>query len=88
LLVGFTVVLALPIMAIMLRHDGSIPAMSTCSAAISAACHRFEGDDDVCLFPVKWGTLEDTVEGNNVVGHCSFTTARDVYNPLVEHLYS
>ena len=55
-----------------------MPLVSTCSAAISAACHRPVGDKYAHLFPVKYGVVS---VGKNGVGHCCFTTAADVEDP-------
>lgn len=60
-----------------LRHfPKDMPLASTCSAAISAACHRPAEDFDAHLLPVQWGVVSD---GNR----CAFTTHRDV-KPLRE----
>ena len=36
----------------------TMPLVSTCSAAISAACHGPERDSDAHLLPVKWGFID------------------------------
>lgn len=51
------------------RHRG-MPLAGSCSAAISAACHRPEEDVDAATKPVKWGV----VSSENGVGHCCFTS--------------
>ncbi|KAL4915394.1 hypothetical protein BDW62DRAFT_125090 [Aspergillus aurantiobrunneus] len=64
----------------------NMPLVSSCSAAISAACHPPPGDEDASLKPVMWGEIrqdssasscsdEATVD-NRVEGyvHCSFTS--------------
>jgi hypothetical protein len=56
-----------------------MPLASTCSAAISANCHRHHEDFNCWLLPVRWGFVSDTEGGNN--GHFTFTTARDVKYP-------
>lgn len=63
--------------------ERAMPLISTCSAAITAACHAPEDDKDAYLLPVRWGviSLDDGVR------HCSFTTARDVEPPLEGALY-
>jgi hypothetical protein len=49
----------------------------SCSAAISANCHRPEKDEDAYLLPVRWGVVGES-EGRKI---CSFTTMRDVEPP-------
>lgn len=48
-----------------------MPLVSSCSAAISAACHKPEMDVDAHLMPVIWGEVPST-------GTWSLTTAKDV----------
>lgn len=68
---------------------------ATCSAVISAACHRPLEDGEAFKFPVQWGAVshqtgKDEVEvtGCKVQpGHCCFTTARDVERPRVGEIY-
>ena len=63
-----------------------MPVASTCSATISAACHPpLPEDEEAYMFPVQWGVVSQDAED---VGHCSFTTARDVAAPVVGRLYS
>ena len=50
-------------------HRG-MPLAGSCSAAISAACHRPEEDVDAATKPVMWGV----VSSENGVGHCCFTS--------------
>ena len=51
----------------------TMPLVSTCSAAISAACHRPAEDFDSHLLPVRWGFVD---------GNCwCFTTSKDVSYP-------
>lgn len=49
-----------------------MPMVSSCSAAISAACHSPKEDVDVARLPVLWGVVGDPQEGQ--VGHCCFTS--------------
>ena len=51
-------------------YDAGMPLVGSCSAAISAACHPKQQDEDMSVLPVKWGA-EKTVE---LVGHCSFSS--------------
>jgi hypothetical protein len=62
-----------------------MPMASTCSAAISAACHRPAGDSDAHLVPIEWGEVSrDEISG---VGHCSFTTSSYVERPTEGYMY-
>jgi hypothetical protein len=54
-----------------------MPLVSTCSAAISAACHPPEYDSVAHLFPVKWGVVTE----NEKPARCAFTTWRNVRQP-------
>lgn len=65
-------------------YPADIPLASSCSAAISAACHRPEGDWEAHMFPVQWGVVSE----KDGVGHCSLTTARDVTAPVKGKLYA
>ncbi|PVI04891.1 hypothetical protein DM02DRAFT_725568 [Periconia macrospinosa] len=57
-----------------------MPLASTCSAAISANCHRHEEDKDCPILPVRWGYVSDVEGGDS--GHFTFTTAGDVRHPI------
>ena len=63
-------------------HRG-MPLAGSCSAAISAACHRPEQDVDAATKPVMWGV----VSSKNGVGHCCFTSL-EVSRPIPGELYS
>ena len=63
-------------MGVLGKYRNGIPLVSTCSAAISAACHRPARDGQAHMFQVQWGVVSPATEGHP--GHCSFTTARDV----------
>lgn len=52
------------------RYQPGMPLASTCSAAISAACHRPPDDVDAAVLPVQWGV----VSTKNGIGHCSFSS--------------
>jgi hypothetical protein len=41
------------------KHKGNLPAGATCSAVVSAACHRPVGDKEAHLFPVIWGEVTE-----------------------------
>jgi hypothetical protein len=60
-----------------------MPIASTCSLAISAACHPPSQDQDASLLPVQWGVTD----WNGKAGHCSFTTARDLAQPIPGNIY-
>ena len=52
------------------KYSKSMPLARSCSAAISAACHRPEEDKDAALLPVLWGA----VDTDGPIGHCCFTS--------------
>lgn len=54
------------------RYNASIPLVGSCSAAISAACHRPSDDSSASQLPLKWGCI-NTDSGNNI-GHCSLSS--------------
>lgn len=64
------------------RYQG-MPLAGSCSAAISAACHRPEEDVDAATKPVMWGV----VSSKNGVGHCCFTSF-EVSPPVHGELYA
>ena len=78
-----TVVVFLGILTGFRRYPPGIPLAGSCSAAISAACHRPEGDTDAAQKPLMWGAVE--TEGS--IGHCCFTSI-EVEKPVVGRLYS
>jgi hypothetical protein len=80
---GFVFTVALILLGLR-RYPASIPLASTCSAAISAACHPPPGDEDAYLFPLQWGV----VSVHDGIGHCSLTTARDISPPQIGQLYA
>ena len=69
-----------------------MPMVSTCSAAISASCHRPPADYDAWQLPVQWGVTPEDDRGKGetklMVQHCSFTTARDVTRPVEGRVYA
>ena len=72
------------------RYQHGTPLASTCSAAISAACHRPCRDTQAHMFQVQWGVV--SVDQETHIGHCAFTTAKDVTGeeskPESGHLYA
>ena len=55
-----------------------MPLVSTCSAAISAACHAPPQDIDAYCLPVQWGVISPEGE---IPARCAFTTFKDVRPP-------
>jgi hypothetical protein len=55
-----------------------MPLASTCSAAISAACHPPAADTEAHLLPVQWGIITPEVTEPQ---RCAFTTFRWVRVP-------
>ena len=51
-------------------YDAGMPLAGSCSAAISAACHPRQQDEDMSVLPVKWGAEKDV----GPIGHCSFSS--------------
>ena len=70
----------------MRRYPENVSLVSTCSAAICAACHQPLPDDgNAYMFPVFWGEVS---EDNRDVRNCCFTTARDAKPPTPGKLYN
>lgn len=63
------------------KFHGAMPLAGSCSAAISAACHRPEWDKDASMQPVQWGVVSGSLSYGGV-GHCSITSA--VVEPVQE----
>ena len=78
-----TVMVLLGILTGFRRYPPGMPLAGSCSAAISAACHRPEGDTDAAEKPLMWGAVE--TEGS--IGHCCFTSF-EVEKPVVGRLYA
>lgn len=68
------------------RYTGGIPLVGSCSAAISAACHRPDWDQNAALCAVRYGVIPG-IGGHGGVGHCSFTSG-EVEAPLKDTLYA
>ena len=64
------------------KYKPGVPLAGSCSAAISAACHRPNEDVDAAYKPVMWGA----VESNTLIGHCCFTSF-EVTNPVKGQMY-
>ena len=67
------------------KFPAGMPLASSCSAAISAACHPPSEDIDAAVLPVQWGAVD--VVGKGKVGHCTFTSMR-VTEPVPGKLYA
>ncbi len=65
------------------RYKPGVPLVGSCSAAISAACHRPNDDVDAPFKPVMWGA----VESSNPIGHCCFTSF-EVTKPVKGQVYA
>ncbi|KAL6719469.1 hypothetical protein ACLMJK_003709 [Lecanora helva] len=62
------------------KYKPGMPLAGSCSAAISAACHRPDGDEDAERKKVMWGAVGPLNEEG--IGHCSFTSWE--VEPLIE----
>lgn len=86
---AFLTLILLAFVKVYPQGDKAMPMVSTCSAAISASCHRPPGDYDAWQLPVLWGVTPGRGgKYDKEVGHCSFTTARDVSRPVEGRLYA
>jgi hypothetical protein len=54
------------------RYNAGIPLVGSCSAAISAACHRPSNDSSASLLPLKWGCVD--ADTGKDVRHCSLSS--------------
>lgn len=73
-----------------LKLPVGIPLASSCSAAISAACHPPAEDVNASLMPVQWGAVTHIREGDadgETIGHCSFSSF-PVEIPITGRLYA
>ena len=67
------------------RFMSGMPVTSTCSAAISAACHPSKDEDpNPHLLPLSWGVVPGDEEGG--AGHCTFSS-KEVTMPEEGRLY-
>jgi len=71
------------------RYDDGIPLVGSCSAAISAACHRPSVDAMAYARPVMWGVMDADADngGGGEVGHCCFSSL-EVGKPAKGQLYA
>lgn len=65
-------------------YKRGMPLASSCSMAISAACHP-ESETQVSVQEVQWGVLEAS-DNQADVRHCSFSEC-SVSQPVIGHLY-
>lgn len=72
LVVGGAMIVALWLYAVLLRYPKNMPLAGSCSAAISAACHKSAGDVDAARKQVKWGVIGLDQATN--IGHAGFST--------------
>lgn len=88
-LLMFVVLMLLSFVMIFPNGESSMPMTSTCSAAISAACHRPPADYDAWQLPVQWGVIpKEEGDAKLMIGHCSFTTSHDVMTPIEGNVYA
>jgi hypothetical protein len=80
--VGFVLVAGTLAVAWFRKLKGGMPLAGSCSAAISAACHRPVWDVDASLKAVKWGVVKGEGVGNGEFAHCSFSSG--TVEPVVE----
>ncbi|KAI8938163.1 hypothetical protein NX059_005828 [Plenodomus lindquistii] len=72
------------------RYPAGMPMASSCSAAISAACHPVPEDAQASLRPLQWGATshgEMGEDGSEPVGHCTFS-GLPVEQPIPGRLYA
>lgn len=87
LILGLVMIIALALIGIRKFPDRTHLAF-TSSAVISAACHQpLPEDGEAHKFPVQWGVVSQD-DDERGVGHCSFTTARDVRPPEIGREYA
>jgi hypothetical protein len=91
-LVCFLLILLLTFKSLQ-RYKLGMPMAGSCSAAISAACHKPEGDENPQLKKVMWGVVKGKGETIGMwkigesFGHCSFSGAL-VAPPIPGRLYA
>ena len=78
-----SIVILLGVLNGLRKYPAGMPLAGSCSAAISAACHRSSVDSDAALLPIMWGALER----QNTVGHCCFSSL-DVSIPIEGEIYA
>ena len=84
--IGATLVIAMVLIGLR-KYQAGMPLVSTYSSVMSAACHQpLPQDKDAYLLPVQWGV--ESVDSDSRVGHCCFTTRRDVAPPIPGNYYA
>lgn len=70
------------------KYKPGMPLARSCSAAISAACHRPETDEHASTKPVMWGVVSHEFDEDlgKTLGHCCFTSL-EVKPPVEGSLY-
>jgi hypothetical protein len=71
LVLGLIMVIALLVMGFR-KYKPGIPLASSCSAAISAACHAPVSANDASVLPLLWGVVGMEQWGG--VGHCALSS--------------
>lgn len=70
------------------RYDAGMPLAGSCSAAISAACHPKQQDEDMSVLPIKWGAEKKNMSVDvKSIGHCSFSSF-EVDMPMAGERYA
>lgn len=67
------------------RYNAGIPLVGSCSAAISAACHRPSDDSSASLLPLQWGCVDADKGGD--IQHCSLSSF-EITAPKDGHFYA
>lgn len=71
------------IITLSLKKDvGILPMGGTCSAVVSAACHRHEDDKEAHLFPVMWG--EEPAMARQMSPESTLTTTPTSASPALK----
>lgn len=89
LIVGILMVLALIGLGLR-RFRSGMPLAISCSAAISAACHRGPDDANAAVLPVQWGAVQSSgtdFSNGLLVEHCTLSS-RNVERPVVGTIYA
>ncbi|KAL2430720.1 hypothetical protein ABEF95_013198 [Exophiala dermatitidis] len=71
---GAAIIIATIVLGFTRHYNPMMPLAGSCSAAISAACHQPDWDDNAAMKAVQWGVVPVTILGPHAVGHCSFTS--------------
>ncbi|MCJ1398987.1 hypothetical protein MMC11_002189 [Xylographa trunciseda] len=66
-----TIMVATPLGFGSRKYHSGMPIVSTCSRAISAACHAAPGDDNAASKALMYGVIHQTEDGRELVGFSS-----------------